>query len=213
MEKILSIIYSLIICLRLFGIKGFCIPILISYKTRCHIKRGSIVIRNPQLFGIKYGFGGSEGVVENAYSYLGISDGGVLEFLGTATFARGSSVRIDGGHLVIGSCYSSNKNCFISCCENIIIGEHALLGWNINIRDSDGHSIIYPSKRRFKDSSIVIGSHVWIASYVDILKGVTIGDDSMIAYRSCVIGNVEKSNCLIAGSPAKIIRDNISWEK
>jgi len=44
-----------------------------------------------------------------------------------------------------------------------------------------------------------------------ILKGVTIGDNSIIAAGSVVTKDVP-NNCLVAGNPAKIIKENIDWE-
>lgn len=58
-----------------------------------------------------------------------------------------------------------------------------------------------------------IGEHVWIASYVDVLKGVNIPDGSVIAYRSCVTKAFNEKGSLIAGYPAKVIRDNIEWKR
>ena len=97
----------------------------------------------------------------------------------------------------------------------LTVGDDVLLGWRVNIRDSDGHSI-YDDITKIKNpiqKNITIGNHVWIASYVDILKGTEIKDNSVIAYRSCVLSKFDKANCIIGGYPAKILRENINWEK
>lgn len=95
------------------------------------------------------------------------------------------------------------------------IGNDVLLGWKVNIRDSDGH-IIYDYITKIKNpiqKNITMGNDVWIASYADILKGTEIKGNSVIAYRICVLSKFDKSNCIIGGYTAKILRENINWEK
>ena len=58
---------------------------------------------------------------------------------------------------------------------------------------------------------IHIGNHVWVGVRAIILKGVTIGDGAIIAAGSVVTRDVP-ANTLVGGVPAKIIKDNISWE-
>ena len=119
------------------------------------------------------------------------------------------------GILNIGDNFATNKKCSLICEGIMIIGNDVLLGWKVNIRDSDGH-IIYDYITKIKNpiqKNITIGNHVWIASYVDILKGTEIKDNYVIAYRSCVLSKFDKSNCIIGGYPAKVLRENINCEK
>ena len=53
---------------------------------------------------------------------------------------------------------------------------------------------------------------MWIASFVDILKGVVIPDGCVIGYRSCLTGLYTSKNSLIAGYPAREIQGNIEWK-
>ena len=137
-------------------------------------------------------------------------------FNGTAQFSEGISIRIGpNGILNIGNNFATNKKCSLLCDGDMRIGNDVLLGWKVNIRDSDGH-IIYDNITKVKNpiqKDVTIGNHVWVASCVDILKGTEIRDNSVIAYRSCVLSKFDKSNCIIGGYPAKILRKNINWEK
>ncbi|PHR21885.1 MAG: acetyltransferase [Sphingopyxis sp.] len=54
--------------------------------------------------------------------------------------------------------------------------------------------------------SVNIGRNVWVGSNVSILPGVTIGDNAILAAGSVVNKSVPK-NCIVAGVPARIIRD------
>jgi maltose O-acetyltransferase len=52
---------------------------------------------------------------------------------------------------------------------------------------------------------VSIGNNVWIGSRVMILKGASIGDNSVIAAMSVVTSAIP-ANCVAAGVPAKVIR-------
>lgn len=55
---------------------------------------------------------------------------------------------------------------------------------------------------------------MWIAAKVDILKGTYVSDDSIVAYGTLLTGNqFTKRNCIIGGSPARIIKENVAWKK
>lgn len=218
-EKFLSILKSIYLNFKVFNYKtAIKLPILVSYNTKLvGIKRNSITVNNSiGLGGIRIGFGGVDLVQESKKSLLRIDDGGKIIFNGTAQFSEGASIRIGAkGILSIGNNFAANKKCSLICDGNMKIGNDALLGWKVNIRDSDGH-IIYDDITKIKNpiqKNIIIGNHVWIASYVDILKGTEIKDNSVIAYRSCVLSKFDKSNCIIGGYPAKVLRENINWEK
>lgn len=162
-------------------------------------------------FMIKFGFGGSDGVSAGK-GYFSCGTDSRIVFEGSASFGAGCSVRVDRGVLQFGNKFSANRNCFISCTEKIIFGENVLLGFNIAIRDSDGHTILKDGSRKENLLPVIIGNHVWICSEVDILKGSRIGSDCVVTYRSCVLGDFPDSNCLIGGYPAKILQTGISWE-
>jgi len=96
--------------------------------------------------------------------------------------------------------------------SKIEIGENCLFSSNVDIRNTDSHSIFdtISGKRINPAKNISIGNKVWIGAYVQVLKGVTINDNSIVGIRSLVTKEVP-SNCLVAGVPAKIIKTNIDW--
>ena len=57
---------------------------------------------------------------------------------------------------------------------------------------------------------VVIGNHVWIGRNVTINKVVGIGSNSIIAGHSVVTKNIP-SNCIAAGTPAKVVKYQIDW--
>lgn len=114
----------------------------------------------------------------------------------------------EGATLQIGSGYL-NSNSRIYCFKEITIGDDVAISEEVVIRDSDNHSILAPDYEMSKPISI--GNHVWIGFRAAILKGVTIGDGSIIAAGAIVTKDVPP-NCLAAGVPAKIIKRNIEWK-
>ena len=59
--------------------------------------------------------------------------------------------------------------------------------------------------------NIKIGNHVWLGYDSKILKNTIIEDNCIVGMNSIVTHNV-KANTLVAGIPAKIIRENITWK-
>jgi acetyltransferase-like isoleucine patch superfamily enzyme len=86
--------------------------------------------------------------------------------------------------------------------------------FDIEIRTGDSHSILDMSGNRINPSSnVVIGNHVWVGSRVIILKGAQISDFSIIGAGSIVSGEFPDTNVILAGVPAKIVKDNINWKR
>lgn len=95
---------------------------------------------------------------------------------------------------------------------SIVVGERCLFSWNIELRTSDWHSVLdLNSGERINPArSVVIQPHSWIGSDVRILKGVTIGENSIVGVGAIVTKDVPP-NCAVAGNPARVIRKGVSW--
>lgn len=99
----------------------------------------------------------------------------------------------------------------ITCYEQIMIGNNVLLGVGVQLRDTDSHSL-NPEDRlngldwiNKKNSPIVIKDNVFIGAYSLILKGVTIGENSIVGSGSVVTKNIP-DNEIWAGNPAKFLK-------
>lgn len=121
----------------------------------------------------------------------------------------GSDIRIfENAKLTLGSGYF-NAFVQIICKEEISIGDNVAIARDVIIRDTDAHSII--DGKHKKNKPVKIGNHVWIGTRAIIMKGVTIGDGAIIAAGAVVTRNVP-ANSIVAGVPARVIRENVEWK-
>ncbi len=99
--------------------------------------------------------------------------------------------------------------------ENCNIGDNCLFSWDIKARTSDGHSVIDLVNNLAVNlpKDINIGNRVWVGENVHFLKGACISNDSIVASCSVVTKKFHMNNTLIGGHPAKILRNNISWDR
>lgn len=117
----------------------------------------------------------------------------------------------EGGKLILGGSYI-NSGTQIRCMNEISIGNQCAIGRNVMIMDYDAHNIFYADGNENKDPAPVsIGQHVWIGAGATILKGVHIGDNAIVGARAVVTKDV-KANTIVAGNPAKVIKENIGWK-
>src|SRR5256714_14156846 len=106
--------------------------------------------------------------------------------------------------------------------EKIEIGSFCLVSWNVGIADSDFHPLepaqrlidaqalapYYenrPPRPKLKTAPVKIGDNVWIGMNAVILKGVTIGENSVVAAGAVVTKSVP-ANTVVAGNPAVVVK-------
>ena len=129
---------------------------------------------------------------------------------------RGKILVGDGGCSVdIGEDFDCAGRVYITAAEKtkVTIGNWCRFNADIQIRTHDMHPIfdITTNQRINHSKSIYIGNRVWFGGSVAVLKGVIIGDNSVIGLNSTVTRNIP-SNCLAVGTPAEVIRKNIDWD-
>jgi len=111
--------------------------------------------------------------------------------------------------LTLGNDVSINRYGVINAGGGITIGNDVLIGPKVTIY-SQNHNFEDSSKlireQGYTTAEVKIGNNVWIAANVTILPGVVIEDNCVIGANSVVNKSV-KRNSLIAGNPAKLIRE------
>src|SRR5262249_61386983 len=106
--------------------------------------------------------------------------------------------------------------------EKIDIGSYCLVSWNVGLADSDFHPLeparrlidaqarapyfkSRPVRPTLKTAAVKICDNVWIGMNAVILKGVTIGENSVVAAGSVVTKSIEP-NVVVAGNPATVVK-------
>ena len=115
--------------------------------------------------------------------------------------------RKEGSEVLVGQGTCTSNNISIVACSRISIGDRCRIGDQVAIYDCDFHEI-NPETRNNTDGEIQpvsIGDNVWLGSRVVVLKGVSIGDNSVIAAGSIVTQSIP-ARSLAAGVPAKVVR-------
>jgi acetyltransferase-like isoleucine patch superfamily enzyme len=96
----------------------------------------------------------------------------------------------------------------IHCNQHVKIGNNCMFGPGTVICDNDSHRIsVDPGERRKNSVSIpiILKDNVWVGMNCIILKGVTIGENSIVAAGSVVVNDI-LPNTLAGGNPAKALK-------
>ncbi len=111
---------------------------------------------------------------------------------------------------------SIGNNCGISATtiyswDKIEIGDGTIIGVNTKIMDTDFHPVDPEARAKhdnkaIKTKPVKIGKNVFIGCNSLILKGTVIGDNCTVGAGSVVSGEFP-DNCIIAGNPARIIKN------
>ena len=123
------------------------------------------------------------------------------------------------GKISIGKNSYIGINCQIDACKEVKIGNYCMISNNVTIQDHNSHPIKKNERRKqllnlqkfptdvyeSDIDKILIGNDVWIGTDSMILKGVKIGNGSIVAAKAIVTKNVPP-NCIVAGNPAKIVK-------
>ncbi|MEW4353704.1 sugar O-acetyltransferase [Streptococcus pneumoniae] len=111
-----------------------------------------------------------------------------------------------GCHIHVGENFYANFNCtFLDVCP-IRIGDHAMLGPNVQLLTP-----LHPldAKERISGMEygkpITIGDHFWAGGGVTILPGVTLGDNVVVG-AGAVVTKSFGDNVVLAGNPARVVK-------
>lgn len=126
-------------------------------------------------------------------------------------------------HVCIGD-FTLLVGALITAETSVEIGSHCLISWGVGIADSDFHPVSAAARRvdaealapfyegkperpleAIRSRPVKIGNNVWIGMNAIVLKGVTIGDDSIIAAGAVVTKDVPRGTT-VAGNPARFAR-------
>ena len=92
----------------------------------------------------------------------------------------------------------------ISASDEIVLGDGCMLANGVYITDSDWHGLYERINRAQDPTPVYLGHNVWVGDHATILKGVTIGEKSVVAARAGGTHDVP-ANSAVTGNPAGVV--------
>lgn len=132
----------------------------------------------------------------------------------------GTLISMGEGKIAIGDYSEIRGNSFVGSVDSVKIGSYVIISNNVRIFDNNNHPIspevrkemckngFYGDAWRWTHSEhkpVVICDNTWIGEKTTVLKGVTIGEGSVIGCNSVVTKDIPPY-CVAAGNPAKVVK-------
>lgn len=191
------------------------LPIWIAPNVRIkNMWRGGILLNKVSLGVIRIGYHEADGLdIYSLKTVLDIHKGSYLEFKADAHIGHGAIFCIKGnGKMTVGENFAVSGNTRFICANRIEIGDNVQFSWDSVVMDSDAHKIFYIEENKKPTKGIKIGNKVWIAAKTTILKGTYIGNNCVLGIGSLTNNDYLCDNMIIAGSPAKPLKEIKGWE-
>lgn len=172
------------------------------------------------LNGIQYG----NGIIASGIPYIHISRRGKVQIGNKLSLGNWAVTNASG---LVGKCKLEVRNnatltignnvgmtaTTIICHKNIKIEDNVMIGVGTHIYDTNFHNIasflridMHDPQNSVKSAPILLHKNVFIRAYSIILKGVTIGENSVVAAGSVVVKSIPP-NQLWGGNPARFIKN------
>lgn len=128
--------------------------------------------------------------------------------VGTNVICRNfENFHVSSGKLILHNGVFINNSCSFNCMERIEIGVGTMMGEGVRFYD---HDHIYTAEKiekwQWTSAPIIVGRDCWIGSNVTILKGVTIGENTIIG-AGCLIRNDIPSNSVVYNDGNLVVKE------
>jgi acetyltransferase-like isoleucine patch superfamily enzyme len=142
--------------------------------------------------GVQFEIGRGARVVLGRWSWLG----------------HGTKVRAHEGEVLIGAKSVLGQECTISAYQHVAIGRECIVADRVMLIDFD-HGVVEVERpirlQGIYKRDVNVGHNVWIGYGACVLRGVTIGDNSVVGTSSVVTKDLP-ANAVAAGMPARVVR-------
>lgn len=114
---------------------------------------------------------------------------------------------VSSGKLILHDGVFVNNSCSFNCMERIEVGNGTMMGEGVRFYD---HDHVYTAEKiekwQWSTAPIRVGRDCWIGSNVTILKGVTIGDNTIIG-AGCLIRNDIPANSVVYNDGNLVVKE------
>ena len=125
-----------------------------------------------------------------------------------AWIGHASKIRVHEGEVSIGAKTVMGQECTISAYQRISIGRECILADRVMLIDFD-HGVTEVERpirvQGIYKRDVRVGNNVWIGYGACVLRGATIGDNSVVGTNAVLTRDVPE-NAVVAGAPAHVIR-------
>jgi acetyltransferase-like isoleucine patch superfamily enzyme len=125
-----------------------------------------------------------------------------------AWIGHGSKIRVHEGEVSIGAKTVIGQDCTISAYQHVSIGRECIIADRVMLIDFD-HGVTEVERpirlQGIYKRDVRVGHNVWIGYGACILRGVSVGDNSIVG-TSAVLTRDAPENAVLAGVPARVIR-------
>jgi acetyltransferase-like isoleucine patch superfamily enzyme len=125
-----------------------------------------------------------------------------------AWLGHGTKIRVHEGEVSIGAKTVMGQECTISAFQHVSIGRECIVADRVMLIDFDHGAVEVERPVRLQGiykRDVRVGHNVWMGYGACVLRGVSIGDNSIVG-TSAVITKDVPANAVVAGSPARVIR-------
>ena len=139
---------------------------------------------------------------------LEIGRDAVLRIGRWAWVGHGCKIRVHEGEVSIGAKTVIGQDCTISAYQRISIGRECILADRVMLIDFDHGAVEVERPVRLQGiykRDVHVGHNVWMGYGACVLRGVSIGDNSIVG-TSAVVTSSMPANAVLAGVPARVIR-------
>ncbi len=150
---------------------------------------------------------------------LEIGRGATLRIGRWAWVGHGSKIRVHEGEVSIGAKTVMGQECTISAFQHVSIGRECIVADRVMLIDFD-HGVTEVERpirlQGIYKRDVCVGHNVWMGYGACVLRGVTVGDNSVIG-ASAVVARDVPANAVVGGVPAHVIRmretpEHMRWE-
>jgi acetyltransferase-like isoleucine patch superfamily enzyme len=136
-----------------------------------------------------------------------------------AWIGHGSKIRVHEGEVSIGAKTVVGQECTVSAFQHVSIGRECIVADRVMLIDFD-HGVTEVDRpirqQGIYKRDVLVGHNVWIGYGACILRGVTVGENSVIG-TSAVVPKDVPANAVVGGVPARVIRmrdapQSMRWE-
>ena len=125
-----------------------------------------------------------------------------------AWIGHGTKIRVHEGEVSIGAKTVIGQDCTVSAYQHIAIGRECILADRVMLIDFD-HGVVEVDRpirvQGIYKRDVDVGHNVWMGYGACVLRGVRIGDNSVVG-TSAVVTRSAPANAVLAGVPARVIR-------